>query len=516
MSIPLRIPIRETEKPYVRIRGIYSTALTKIFLDNDFEIVQPSEEIRERFNLEEKILSPHIDIWDKDDKQGIKIETLPKYRSKIIDLFSTNFYDTIFRYEKIQDGSIYKGVIYRPAPWGGLIIKLTPNLEGLLPQNEVEFQKFSIGDTLVVEVKNPRGPHGLPLLSTKISIPGDYAVLIPEETVRISHKIHGSKRTKLLEIGHVIRPDGWGIIWRTSALYADVEDLKEEVERLTDEAEKLHEVALNSPALTKIREGLDILEVEFPANSKKKLDEIRSKVVPTVRGHHWYKSFSNNLTEIIDFSEKTLAKKVDMETLSNAIEEYVKKHKFPKEGDLIKIHHKKINGREIFLGPARLVLIDNSEEFPEFRMYRRFKPGGFYDGIEAQKEVGDYGITIAKMFDDKLITVYYDINNKLKGIYLNLNTPIEVYNKEVRYIDLEIDVVININGETKILDSKKLEDYTKSNNVTEKIYKETIERAEKYKKWLEEEGLKQILKKCEEVIDKITEEETEEEIDMEL
>jgi len=57
-----------------RIRGIYSTALTSLLLDNDFKIVQPSEAIRERFNLQEKLEdSPplDLDIYDRLDRQGV-------------------------------------------------------------------------------------------------------------------------------------------------------------------------------------------------------------------------------------------------------------------------------------------------------------------------------------------------------------------------------------------------------------------------------------------------------------
>jgi len=57
-----------------RIRGIYSTALTCLLLDNDFRVVQPSEAIRERFNLQEKPEDGppfDLDIHDRPDRQGV-------------------------------------------------------------------------------------------------------------------------------------------------------------------------------------------------------------------------------------------------------------------------------------------------------------------------------------------------------------------------------------------------------------------------------------------------------------
>ena len=62
----------------VRIRGIYSTALTKIFLDSGFEIIQPSEIIRERFGFADEGIKGEVEanlhVHDRMDRQGIIVE----------------------------------------------------------------------------------------------------------------------------------------------------------------------------------------------------------------------------------------------------------------------------------------------------------------------------------------------------------------------------------------------------------------------------------------------------------
>ncbi|MGA2938370.1 MAG: DUF402 domain-containing protein [Syntrophobacteraceae bacterium] len=61
--------------PRIKIRGIYSTALTKLALDSGFQIVDPSEKIRERIHME---LPNHgkyeILIQDREDRQGIEVQ----------------------------------------------------------------------------------------------------------------------------------------------------------------------------------------------------------------------------------------------------------------------------------------------------------------------------------------------------------------------------------------------------------------------------------------------------------
>jgi len=57
----------------LKIRGIYTTALTKLLLDSGYEIADPSAEIQERFGLRLTRGLPKILIQDREDLQGIHI-----------------------------------------------------------------------------------------------------------------------------------------------------------------------------------------------------------------------------------------------------------------------------------------------------------------------------------------------------------------------------------------------------------------------------------------------------------
>jgi len=58
----------------VKIRGIYATALTGLLLERGFEIVSPSEMIRDRFGLPDDPGPEEVLIVDHRDRQGVSIE----------------------------------------------------------------------------------------------------------------------------------------------------------------------------------------------------------------------------------------------------------------------------------------------------------------------------------------------------------------------------------------------------------------------------------------------------------
>ena len=56
------------------IRGIYTTALTRLLLDHGFEVVRPSVEVTERFGIGASEEEPDLIIRDRRDRQGVEVK----------------------------------------------------------------------------------------------------------------------------------------------------------------------------------------------------------------------------------------------------------------------------------------------------------------------------------------------------------------------------------------------------------------------------------------------------------
>lgn len=88
-------------------------------------------------------------------------------------------------------------------------------------------------EVLVQVVKGPRGTKGA-RVSTRISLPGRYLVLMPEsENIGISRKIEDAgERDRLRRIAENIRPLGFGLIVRTEAEGKSDSELRQDLEFL--------------------------------------------------------------------------------------------------------------------------------------------------------------------------------------------------------------------------------------------------------------------------------------------
>lgn len=110
-------------------------------------------------------------------------------------------------------------------------------------------EKLSPKQKLVVQVvKEPTGHKG-PRVTTEISLPGRFLVLMPNEPgVSVSKKIENSKeRARLKAIVNLIKPVGVGVIIRTEAEGQSEADIQEDLEILL---EKWNNIITSAETLT--------------------------------------------------------------------------------------------------------------------------------------------------------------------------------------------------------------------------------------------------------------------------
>lgn len=108
-----------------------------------------------------------------------------------------------------------------------------PNRRSVLRQQKIK-DVLKVGQELLVQViKGPRSTKGA-RVSTRISLPGRYLVLMPEaDNLGVSRKVEDPKeRDRLKKIGERLRTPGFGLIIRTEAEDKSEEELRQDMEFL--------------------------------------------------------------------------------------------------------------------------------------------------------------------------------------------------------------------------------------------------------------------------------------------
>lgn len=448
----------------VKIRGIYATALTKLLRDRNFEIVDPSDQISDRFDLEEVGGGADILIYDKEDLNGVTINGCNC--EEVVKILKENFKDIFVR--KIEIGTIYRGKIKRfDQKTKNIIVELGDGKQGLLSlQNYWGYLRE--GEKVLVQTKGVS--REFYLLSTQLRIFGDNLVLIKNGFTKVSKHLKDQKEIeRLMNLSKEAKLRSYGVLWKALAQGKSDEELKAEMEKLFAKEMEIRKKFEEGDSPGPIERGLVMYFIDFGPDAKRKLDEIRAKVVPTIPGHHELKSF--DYMEIVDLADSLIGK-VDQKLLEESISRTLEKNS-PKAGSTYLVIHKKLSGKNIWI---KGIVEEFSRELIKLRRSIRYR--GSYDGLNLRTEAGDFAITKFKEGSWFILHEYYNVNGDLKGRYFSINTPIEVSPKFSRYIDLEIDVTESQEGR-KIVDREKLDTKLQNGSLSEEIYKKAIEIAEK-------------------------------------
>ena len=105
------------------------------------------------------------------------------------------------------------------------------------------------GQTVMCQViKNPIGHKGA-RLTTEVSLPGRFVVLIPNSSVMgISRRLPSRERRRLRSLLAKEIPEGFGVILRTAAENVTAAEIRRDIERLTQQWTKISELSERSDA----------------------------------------------------------------------------------------------------------------------------------------------------------------------------------------------------------------------------------------------------------------------------
>ncbi|MEM3700533.1 MAG: DUF402 domain-containing protein [Candidatus Bathyarchaeia archaeon] len=445
------------------VRGIYTTALTKLLLENGFEIVNPSLAIKKRFGLNDNFAPPDLKIKDRYDLQGIRILGTLEAVNKLHSILHSCFDDIITRRWLVSVDGIYRGNVVGSDEYGAYV-NIGNGIVGRLPKSEIAYANEK---QLTVQVERKKIGAKQPILTTNLKIIGNYAILAQNSKVGVSLKIRDlHKRAELYALGKSLAPNGWGIIWRETSANQSREVLENEIRMLTNKVETLKERMVSSaeaPAL--LVDGLYFMDVEFPYFSKKGMDRLRAFATLTLDGHHFYKSCGGKVSSALEMAERLLEEGEERENVEKFFREQIF-YEFPEEDSVVNVEHVKLSGIVFHLGQATIDALNNKE----LRFKRTIRSDGFYDGLGVKKEAGDTALSETKLGEWHITTKYFSPKGELKGTYINLNTPVEVYPHAIRYVDLEVDVCVKPNGSIQILDVEKLEKALENGFISKRLF----------------------------------------------
>ena len=487
----------------VRVRGIYATAISKILYDKGFNICHASKKIKERFGLKETLTPPNVTVKGLEHRQGVLIIGDYDEAKAVYNVLKEVIKPPITYVSKLPFHGIVKGEVVEVKNDVSIVDLGISGIKGVLREH------LNVGDEVVVDISRPLlPPNNIAVLSRNYMIHGKYVVLIHGRSGRVffsEHITDPKLRRNLKTLASLMKIEGnWGIKWRSAATIGKVDELMLDLQNTVKYANEILSKFDKAKKGELIYAGQFFGIMVFSSENKNRLDEIRSKVYPTVKGHHKYKSLSDELTEIVDYSEYMLLSKPEMaDDISEILLRYV--YEKAKEKTRIEIEHVSILDNTIKkLTPGQIIKLTVEDNEAYVTVKRVFRSKGVYDGLGVEKEPGDYDLMEFSTKYPVIIHKYFSKNGEFKGIYLNINSPPEIVPGKIRYIDYEVDVVATKN-EVREIDVEKLEKAVKEGILEPSEAEEKLEIARKTSKLLKEniEKLEKIsIKDLEQVLSK--------------
>jgi len=458
-----------------RVRGIYTTAVTRRLLDADHDVVQASPSIRERFDVEFPVALADVSVTTTDDRQGVGASGDPDAVAAVREDLAGVAVDALAWAYPAPEGGVFLARV-RDALGSGAVVDLGER-EGFLPYGNVD-DRVEEGDVLRVQIVDPEPPWGddRPVVAGALRVTGGLLTLDRARS-GVSADARGERATKLVrttELLDATAPDGWGVRWERAAVDADIATLGTALEDAIASARVLEDVPAgdvdDAPTRLDTADATDwrasTAWVWFGRESRFALDDDRRRVETTMPGHHRVKAGSASASDAVDFAEGVHAEAggdwgddLPFAAVADAFG--------PREGDRFAIEHGKPEGRRITLGRGRVTTLD--PEAKTLTVERDMTGGGTYDALGTRREDGDVAVT--KLTEGKwwYPTRYRSESGETKGTYVNVCTPVELFPDGARYVDLHVDVVEHADGTVERVDDDELDAAVDAGHVPEPL-----------------------------------------------
>jgi len=458
----------------VRVRGIYSTAISKMLVDNGFELVDVTQTIAERLGIPQKIGLPADATVKSDDDEPSQLLVLgfPEAVNRITSVLIEGIPDILIYNAKLGLYSCFKSIVIGKEN-NCCLVKTPVGIATLLDE-----PKCIKGEEIpVTVVKVPVKSDERTAVSSNLRVVGRYAILGKGSGVSFSNFIRSKERiSELLKISSDVIKNGYSVRWRSNADEADLNDIATEIPKLIEELKHVENKVRKAKPLEIVYPGEHMSILELTYNSKVYLDSIRSKVAPTAPYHHILKSSRKRNDIIVDLLD-IIASDVEKEKIVEWVHRWLANLLLSRKE--IVLYHKRPLKKNILLKgmmPLDVSLSDRAK----IKLKRNIRSRGTYDGLNVRKEVGDYSVTTVEEGRWHIVHRYYSKEGILKGSYVNINTPPEILPEgSVRYVDLGVDLVKPAGHGCKLIDTPEFRKLITDDLITSSTISNIVKELEK-------------------------------------
>lgn len=444
----------------VRVRGIYSTALSYLLMSHGFKIVEASEKIRSRLNIDFDTTPCSVTVKDTDNPDEILVIGTPLDASRALEVIVRELKYVVKWTSRVDLYGIYSGrVVDRQGD--RCIVDIGVDRGILHPCRE-----FTNAIVIVGVAKAPLKPGDSLLLTRNFRLIGKYLAIIHDQPkITFSEHIRDHEiRSRLSAIAmRKLIGTGIGIHFRSSSKYASDEEIEREIDELISEYRRLLSRKEEPTEPGKIREGEFIGIIALTSLAKRILDEIRRQTTYTIYNHHSLKSLG--LSEYVDLLEEVFHDMVkDTETsLRSGLIRYILKKTI--EIGKVEFIHSKPTGEILKLSPGRLIRYIQEENELKMIIKREIRSDGVYDGLGIEKRSGDIDYVVVHI-DKPYIVHNYFRDKQWLGSYININTPPEIGPGIVKYHDLIVDIAVYTDGSIKLIDTDEFNKHCEENHLS--------------------------------------------------